>query len=261
MIKQNKDQSKVKKWYKNENIKESSVYKNDKINGIRKLFYSNGEVRSISRFKNGRLDGLSEFFYYDGVIKRRVQYKNHKKNGICLFYYHTIDGSPNLYKELFYVNNRLQGIFKTYHENGQLMEMGLYKNDKEYGEYKKYDEHGRFVSEWDYVKGKLHGQCRNYLAGRIISKINVCYGINHGESIEYYEMSEQVKYITYFKHGKQHGPMVRYDKEGKVMFSSIYSNGEIESTTQYNPDQSILEIIHYKHDERLLNNDQKHKHT
>jgi len=242
---------KTKKWYKNENIKESCFYKHNKIDGVRKLYYSNGELRSISRFSNGKLNGISEFFYYSGNIKRKVEYKNHKKHGSCISYYIT----GHVFQEYNYVNNRLSGVFKTYHDNGELSEIGYYKNNKLDGVYKSFTGDGSLLNDYIYLKGKLHGICKTYFLGKIANKNTMYYGKKNGECVEYYPSSEQIRLICNFKNDKKHGKMEKFNKEGKLVFSSIYSEDDLISTIEYDPIGNIVNERNYQEEfERL-----KHK--
>ena len=42
-----------------------------------------------------------------------------------------------------YINDEKEGLYKEYHENGQLKSVGKYENGKRVGDWKEYDENGK----------------------------------------------------------------------------------------------------------------------
>jgi antitoxin component YwqK of YwqJK toxin-antitoxin module len=58
----------------------------------------------------------------------------------------------------FYINNKKEGINKTYHYNDNIASCKYYYNDKLHGIYKSYYYHGKIYSFIQYKNGKLHGK-------------------------------------------------------------------------------------------------------
>jgi antitoxin component YwqK of YwqJK toxin-antitoxin module len=53
------------------------------------------------------------------------------------------------------INDKKEGIFKNYHDNGQLQEEGRCVNDKKDGISKQYDKNGYFIRNVKYSNGKI----------------------------------------------------------------------------------------------------------
>jgi antitoxin component YwqK of YwqJK toxin-antitoxin module len=81
-------------------------YIDNKINGVFKSYYSNGQLKEMNN-------------YIDGNI---IEYKLYYNNG-CKLSDNTEDSFGQLYMVCNYVDGKLEGEFKSYHENGQLKEI------------------------------------------------------------------------------------------------------------------------------------------
>jgi len=56
-------------------------------------------------------------------------------------------------QEYFILNNKKEGIYKSYHYNGQLWKEVNYIDDKKNGIYKSYHENGQLEEEVNYIDG------------------------------------------------------------------------------------------------------------
>lgn len=73
--------------------------------------------------------GVQKRFYLHGSLYSEIPYKNGNRNGIALTYYPgTKDAKPIVWKEQPYINNKLEGICRRYHQNGKLQAEYEYKN-------------------------------------------------------------------------------------------------------------------------------------
>jgi len=80
-----------------------------------------------------------------------------KKNGIIQEYF---DG--NNLKKYFIFNDKKEGEYKHYWENGQLREICNYKDGKKEGTYKEYYENGQLREIYNYKDEKKEGKCIKY---------------------------------------------------------------------------------------------------
>jgi antitoxin component YwqK of YwqJK toxin-antitoxin module len=201
-----------KSYYLNNNIKEECNYIDDKRNGLYKSYYLNNNIKEECNYVDDKKDGLYQNWYLNGQLWQKCLYENGRKKGLNEEYhengqlaaecYYTVkedeyldrkrifnlDGKLNdffgggcdtqydnkeglyktyhfdgqLYEECFYMNNKKTGLYKSYYDNGQLEEETNYINGKPDGISKRYYENGQLESECTYVNGKKDGLCKIY---------------------------------------------------------------------------------------------------
>ncbi len=96
-------------------------------------------------------------------------------------------------KEYCTVNDTIQGLFKSYFENGNLQETSFYKNGKYQGERKLYHPNGMIESTGFYKEGKTDGEFRIYRNTGKIKAINYHVdGFIHYKKIFQYDSSENL---------------------------------------------------------------------
>ena len=62
--------------------------------------------------------------------------------------------------ESFYLNDgKIEGLYKSYHENGMLAEIGFYKDGKANGHFKRYYSDGQLAADVHYRDDKFDGYC------------------------------------------------------------------------------------------------------
>lgn len=71
----------VKLFYKDNQIKKLSTYKEGKLEGPMKFWFQNGQLMQESTFKNGKPDGTRTMWYDDGQLKASGSYTNGKRVG------------------------------------------------------------------------------------------------------------------------------------------------------------------------------------
>jgi MORN repeat variant len=81
------------------------------------------------------------------------------KNGIIKVYR---ADKQRLHKELSYKNDKLDGLSKIYHPNGNVYLETAYANDKRHGLTKQYFQSGILYSETQYDSGKITGILKKY---------------------------------------------------------------------------------------------------
>jgi len=59
-----------------------------------------------------------------------------------------------LESEVFILNGKKEGVYKSYHDNGQLFQEVNFINGKENGIYKSYWDNGQLLEEVNYIDGK-----------------------------------------------------------------------------------------------------------
>ena len=98
--------------------------------------------------------------------------------------------------------NRKQGEYKSYYDDGQLWGHAFYLNDKRHGEYKYYRSNGQLFEQSFYINGKHHGEYKSY---HINGELEIhCFYQNsclHGEYNSYY-YNGKTNFATFFYQGK-----------------------------------------------------------
>ena len=110
---------------------------------------NNDSVDSKNTLKNQSTErGLLKEYYKNGKLKSEDLYR---KNG--LLYYKNYYENGNLKEEGSYNNNDCcQGYMKQYYENGNLKEEGNYDDGQMNGEFKFYNNNGELIKNSKYIK-------------------------------------------------------------------------------------------------------------
>lgn len=101
------------------------------------LYKGKGENREMIR---------ETTFYPNKQMQMDGGYKNNKREGVWKYWYE--NGKP--WSEGFYVNGKSEGKRTTYFENGKIRYVGNYREDMRVGKWQFFDETGRMLSEVDY---------------------------------------------------------------------------------------------------------------
>lgn len=104
--------------------------------------------------KNGMMNGES-IKYHNEKPSAIEMYKDNMKHGLTKVY-SLRDGS--LYKEVNYVNDKKDGLVKTFGPNGKVKSEYVYKEGNRAGAYKLYYTNGKLKIEGDYQKYKKVGK-------------------------------------------------------------------------------------------------------
>jgi antitoxin component YwqK of YwqJK toxin-antitoxin module len=121
------------------------------------------------------------------------------KNGILLpdGYY------KNQEKEFTVVNGKLNGLYVSYFDNGQVEVKCNYVNSKLNGEFLEYYSDGKIHIKCNYVKNKKHGEFVLYHDnGQVYEKSNFFNDKYHGEHVCYYKNGE-IRWNIRYIHNKE----------------------------------------------------------
>lgn len=151
------------KFFPDGKLWDSCYYKNDTIEGIRKIFSNKGYQEVTEHYKNGVLHGLYKVFYPDGGLKLKQTYNNGVLEGYSYAYYP--DGK--IKEKVTMKNNEENGSFEDYYENGKIHWKGTYLNgDNEHDTLYEYNDTGILIKKmfcqygvcqtvWTKEKGKI----------------------------------------------------------------------------------------------------------
>ena len=80
------------------------------------------------------------------------------------------------------------GIYRSWHENGQLEEQFSYVDNKRHGDYKLYYENGQLERHYQFVDGWRHGDCKDWFEnGQLWREFHYNKGVPQGVYKVYYQ--------------------------------------------------------------------------
>ncbi len=155
-------------YYQN-GVKESEAdFKKGQVNGHMLSFYSNGNLEEDSKWINGKMIDTVVNYYETGqlsVLTVEVDVTNGKNSGYARYFYK----SGILSEEGRIKDNKKEGVWKVYHENGKLMSFENWKNDLQVDSSYGYYENGQLQMKGNFLEGKFEGKWTFYdsLTGEI----------------------------------------------------------------------------------------------
>jgi uncharacterized protein len=180
-----------------ETIKENFI--NDVKEGYTRNYYKNGVLKMEIPFVKGLEQGLGKEYSADGNIITIIEYKK----GFI------VDRMKiNRYDQ----NNHKQGKWYTFYDNGNVKTEGIYKDDKKNGYFKEYTENGDLISVAKFINDKKQEDAEE------ITKLDV--------ENEYYP-DGKLKASGTYRNGIPEGIRREYNKEGEIERSFIYKKGYV----------------------------------
>ena len=95
-------------------LKIKTHYSNGKKNGEEYIYYRNGNVTQVAMYKNDILNGFTTRYFDNGAKQIEMKYKNGKLNGAYNVYY--ANGKPRI--KGFFINNLKESTWIYYTVNG-----------------------------------------------------------------------------------------------------------------------------------------------
>ena len=119
--------------------------------GVWKYYHKNSkEIMTLENYKNDMLQGSRKVFYISGKLAEEINYKNNLKQGVSKKY----SKKGILIEESTFNQGVLQGIYKVYEESGKIAINGQFNDDIKKGLWKYYKD-GKLVRQvnTDTIKG------------------------------------------------------------------------------------------------------------
>ncbi len=180
-----------------------------------------GKMVSRELYVNDKKAGKSYYYHENGAIQEIVEYRENKRNGTAMEY----DIKGNIITIEQYVNGTLvererinrpdqkglkQGVWKTFYDNGRIRSEANYKDDRLNGPYKEYDENGVVKVFFQYVNGNMQERTDT-------SDLDI-------EVRNQYNEKGNVIFSGSFRKDIPVGIHRNYDNEGKVTNAILYSD-------------------------------------
>lgn len=132
---------------------------NSNVSQGRKLMDSEVKFNGGLFYCEGKLfTGIGIDMWNEKQVKTEISFKNGRIDGVVRSYHE----NGKLQSQRFWKEGKGHGEIKVYSQNGQLLEEGTYKNGQMDSIWKKYHENGKLKAEMSYVAGKLDGVVKEY---------------------------------------------------------------------------------------------------
>ncbi len=170
------------------------MLKGKKDGVCREYSESSGIITRITEYKNGIRNGASVSFGPTGNLQLEETFFNDKKNGESVAY-GNYGGQLKLVEN--YRDDVLQGIRKSFYQDGKLQEEGYYKDGQRNGSVKWYRQNGTTSLEYTYENGVLKGPAKVYDDSGKLKQEGVYFNNNEEGEWKEYNDSVLVKKIIY----------------------------------------------------------------
>ncbi len=157
-------------YYKNKQIKESKTYRNNVEYGKVRKYYEEGSIKYSGNYWNGKEIDTCRRYYPNGTLKKIFicvsdTLNNHFEGKLHSYY---PSGISKAYMEL--TNYKLNGIAKTYNEDGKLTEYWTTDNDETTGAFAEYYDNGKAKIIGNYKSGYYDKEIKYYNKNGVLTK-------------------------------------------------------------------------------------------
>jgi hypothetical protein len=172
-----KNDNVVKEYYPNGYIKMEAEVKDGMRNGLTKNYDENGKLISTAELKNDKYEGwVITYSPYNGKVTAKSHYINDQQNGPVTLYY---DGGQ-LYREMTYVDGRVDSIVKTFWPDISLQAEVYFKKGAPAIGLKEFDRQGKPIKQPNIVVEKIDQlSTQNYIVLKI-------YLSDHNPKVDFY---------------------------------------------------------------------------
>jgi antitoxin component YwqK of YwqJK toxin-antitoxin module len=255
----------------------------------KKTFFGNGQVKSSGTYKQGVAEGVTRFYDSVGVITNSQIFKSGVlisegiydekgfQQGPWKEYYLT----GELKSEGVYENGKRVGLWKYYHQNKKLEQIGKFnKKGKPDGDWKWYFESGNILREETFINGLPEGEMKEYDdSGVVVTKGNFIEGekdgfwfLQDGDEREegkyrgsmkddlwkYFYSNGKVSHQGKYTEGLENGKHTYYYDNGRVMQEGEFIMGNKEGNwRKYDREGALVTTILFRDNEEIKIDGQK----
>jgi len=183
--------------------------------------FRSGELRFQGSVKNNKEYGLWVEYDKGGRIIWKANYTD---NGFWSSRYY----GNNLVRDSAYSeNNKQQGIYKQWFENGKIAQITEWKDNLQNGNQVYFYENGQLRGKEFWINGKIDGYVKHYYPnGKVKYEDYFINGERHGLRIDYYD-NGKIKSEQSFINGIADGIFKWYNGNGELYQVDTYENGEL----------------------------------
>ncbi|PCJ85989.1 MAG: hypothetical protein COA57_06890 [Flavobacteriales bacterium] len=241
-----------KTYYENGNLKSLGKRKNFEIDSVWKFYNEKGILTSEITYRNDKKHGLTKNYSNEGFLVAKERFIDNKKQGFSYYYY----PSARMKKKVFFKDDKEEGIGYAFSKEGDIKSIVKYANGfvKSREKINRKDRNGMKQGRWKefyscpepcnkeyktkvegrYMNDLKHGYFREYdRQGVLLNTTKYENGevVENAEELEQLEVKMEyyddakVKWMKSFKDGVPEGVHREYSKEGEIINSIIYSEG------------------------------------
>jgi len=254
-------------YFDNGKISAVGKYHDGVLNGIFTAYHENGEKYYEGSFVNGKEVGEFVTYYKNGNVKEKGSFKAGKRTGTWVSWYDIeyVDKTGEISSDVLndslhfqqiewkvkFHNDKENGLWQSWHPNGQLREQLLYVNGVQEGEVRNWYSNGQLQMEGEKQHGEFNGICKTYYeGGNVQTIVDTKLGKFNGELLRFYENGNKKEKCIYimdmpegkcvewyengqqrvefnFTNGKFDGEWTLWDLEGNVVKHGVYKDGEL----------------------------------
>ena len=232
-----------KSYYYDGTLESEFTRDKGQLDGLYKNYDSDGKIHYQYNY---RKDEIISYTFYDkqgAIIK-----ENRKKGGE--FFYTGYSPLGNITSEgLYDISGGKKGKWKFFNANGVLYGEGNYSDNKAQGEYLIYYQNGQKESITFYKDDVSEAYYVDYYkTGQMETQGWYKNGEQHGEWRSYYE-DGSLQSIYYYHNGKFHNNQEEYAVNGSLSNIYNYIYGELITDAVYNNDGSLFETINFQQED------------
>ena len=178
------------------------------------------EIIEKSFYPNGALEEETLLLRMPKKIKIENSYKNDKREGTYRYFHE----NGAIRQSIPYRNDKVNGIYKLYFYDGSLLCEIPAKDDSTEGVSKTYYYGGALHEVITWKNDKQNGIYKEYYEnGNLKFEATVKNDIEDGITKTYYENGALAKVTTY-KNGKKNGSCKEYSEDGRIIFKGIFKD-------------------------------------
>lgn len=181
----------------------------------------------------GKKQGFWRKNYPDGTPRYEGNFKDDNPTGVFRYYHET----GELKMVCFYSDKGRRSHAKGFDAKGNMISDGNYVDQKKDSVWTYYNEQKQVLSRETYIKGIKTGTWYVYYPeGPVSEEVTYINDIKQGPWIQYFEDSTK-RMTANYKDGKLHGKMIYYHANGKMKLSGNYIN-DLRQGTWYHGDEN-----------------------
>ncbi len=219
-----------KKYDKNGNLEMKCKYIDDKKNGYCKEFYKNKSLYKKYNYIDDKKEGIYKEYDRNGRLITHYNYENDKKNGFYKYYDYGFKKSGYKYIKYsgYYVDDKLEGIYTGYYDNGNLALIRIYKNGNINGYVSCFYHNGQLSNDIYYDNGNVDGVSTSYRYNGDLLEIEYYDNCRRFKSMDFSSYTGGYNYVEKnYKHCKNNG--LHFDIcNGEIFWEQMYDDGKIK---------------------------------
>lgn len=231
----------IGKWvwlHNNGKTKETSIYKDDLLNGENYQYHENGKPYIISNYSNEKLDGEYKYYNDKGALIQKKYFKNGELDGLYKSFFSV--GEDLLEFHIPYKNGNVENKVTEYYANGNVYAEIPFVNGKREGTEKKYFFNKKISSEINYQNGELNGVYKTFYTNGNVNETGQSSDNFYNDSWKSYYKDGTLQADFTYDEGAIDGIYKYYDTDGKIYYEYLYRKGEVIEYKYFNKQGEIL---------------------